>query len=645
MTTMVTISGRGLTALAVALLLLSGAAVADDAPRFVDGGNGTVTDTVTGLVWLRRADAFGQLAWADAVKVCAGLEAGAAEGLDDGSRPGDWRLPDVHEMLSLTDLGVSGGALPDVHPFEALPGRSVSRSEFYWTRAAGVYDPGRAWSVRPGRGRAGGMDLVAKSEKRHVWPVRGKPRFQPNPQPHPIPAATWDTLTAKEQVRAERNAVWDFNGLRDRQDFALFQTNDFLSVPKELAAWYPSEQYAVAASAPEVRLRILPRLEPEYFPEGEAYSAGWANWAKVTRGPDDRFFMAASDHRGKGAGINLYEYRHAAGTLERVLDVRKTLGWTADQYTDGKIHGYMDIMPDGNLWAATHRGPKPTAEWYAAGYRGSWLLSYNIHTGEAHNWGVPLIGNSLPYYSLDTQRGIFFGSGENKTLLCWDLNKKQTIFAGYPPNGWDWYEVSVQLHDVKTGIFWGMDISEKPYRFLSFDPALNRFERHDLEIPSNPVTGEQGKFLHNTNVPDADGWYYCFAGGNGGTLFRFRPDGPKGPETETLGVTSGERGAPVHQLVLCPKGRYVYYVPRRREALVVMQYDIRTGVHKALGFLSEPIFQRYGYWTGDGIYGMNVSEDGSYLVILDNGAFAGRGSGFGGHPAVLVVTIPPGERL
>ena len=37
-------------------------------------------------------------------------------------------------------------------------------------------------------------------------------------------------------------------------------------------------------------------------------------------------------------------------------------------------------------------------------------------------------------------------------------------------------------------------------------------------------------------------------------------------------------------------------------------------------------------------------DDGSFLVILENGAFAGRDSGFGGHPAVLVVDIPEQER-
>ncbi len=612
--------------------------------RFAAPGDGTVTDNLTGLTWLRQASALGQLGWDEALQRCVQLGDGVMEGLSDGSRPGDWRLPTLHELLTLTDQGVYGASLPEKHLFKALPGRSVRLTAPFWTSTVGHYDPRRAWFVQPGQGRHARSSFSEKTEQHYVWPVRGTMRNSPGRGPQPDLAATWDQLTPREQVRAERNALWDFQGLRGQRDFVSIATNEFLRVPPGLKTWVPSDRYAVAREAPSVRLRILPNLEPEYFPEGEAYSAGWANWAKITRGPNNRFFMASSDHRGRGAGINLYEYNAPEDALKRVLDVRKALGWTADQYTDGKIHGYMGLMPDGTLWAATHRGPKPTDAWYEEGYRGSWLFSYNIHTGESKNWGVPLVGNSLPYYSIDVPRGIFFGTGENNTLLCWDLHKRRTRFAGYPPNGWNWYQVSVQLHDVKTGIFWGMDASETPYRFLSYDPERNRFERHNLEIPVNPVTGEQGMLRHNTQRPDADGWYYCFAGGKGGTLFRFRPDGPDGPEAEPLAVTSGANGASVHQIELGPAGRYVYYVPRRRDAMVIMQYDIQTGIHKALGFLSEPFFRDYGYWMGNGTYGMNVSEDGSFLVILENGAFAGRGSGFGGHPALLVVSIPEAER-
>jgi len=66
------------------------------ADRFLDNGDGTVTDTNTGLVWLKNANCFGLPPlfdnWNDAMALVAGLSDGQC-GLTDGSSAGDWRLP------------------------------------------------------------------------------------------------------------------------------------------------------------------------------------------------------------------------------------------------------------------------------------------------------------------------------------------------------------------------------------------------------------------------------------------------------------------------------------------------------------------------------------------------------------------------
>src|SRR5210317_2432615 len=36
-------------------------------PRFTDNDNGTVTDNLTGLIWLKKANCFGQLDWQGAL--------------------------------------------------------------------------------------------------------------------------------------------------------------------------------------------------------------------------------------------------------------------------------------------------------------------------------------------------------------------------------------------------------------------------------------------------------------------------------------------------------------------------------------------------------------------------------------------------
>jgi len=41
--------------------------------RFTDNGDGTVTDNLTALIWLKNADCFGTRVWADALSDCNNL--------------------------------------------------------------------------------------------------------------------------------------------------------------------------------------------------------------------------------------------------------------------------------------------------------------------------------------------------------------------------------------------------------------------------------------------------------------------------------------------------------------------------------------------------------------------------------------------
>ena len=73
-------------------------------PRFTDNSNGTVTDNLTGLIWLKNANCFGTQTWANALSAANTLNSGEC-GLTDGSAEGDWRLPNVREQQSLIDYG------------------------------------------------------------------------------------------------------------------------------------------------------------------------------------------------------------------------------------------------------------------------------------------------------------------------------------------------------------------------------------------------------------------------------------------------------------------------------------------------------------------------------------------------------------
>jgi hypothetical protein len=108
----------------------------DDSGRiYVDCGNGTVTDNRTGLVWLKRANCFGMVTWYEAMGIVAGLsdlpENGRSCatytsvecdcGLQDGSSPGDWRLPSVGEWEAMFADALGDGGDPDCTPDDGLP--------------------------------------------------------------------------------------------------------------------------------------------------------------------------------------------------------------------------------------------------------------------------------------------------------------------------------------------------------------------------------------------------------------------------------------------------------------------------------------------------------------------------------------------
>lgn len=64
-----------------------------------DNGNGTVT--VNGLVWLKDAGCLGKTTWANGIDYAGSLGAGSCN-LNDGSKPGDWRLPNTTELVNVS---------------------------------------------------------------------------------------------------------------------------------------------------------------------------------------------------------------------------------------------------------------------------------------------------------------------------------------------------------------------------------------------------------------------------------------------------------------------------------------------------------------------------------------------------------------
>jgi len=117
----------------------SGGGFGSGISRFVDNGDGTFTDNMFGLIWLKDANCFGALPWEQARFAPLSL-APPACGLSDGSAAGEWYLPNMQHLGSLLDQDTDDGFVPDA-PF-------VNKQlSLYWSATDGsnLGNPAIAW--------------------------------------------------------------------------------------------------------------------------------------------------------------------------------------------------------------------------------------------------------------------------------------------------------------------------------------------------------------------------------------------------------------------------------------------------------------------------------------------------------------------
>jgi len=167
-------------------------------PRFTDNGNGTVTDNLTGLIWMKHANCFGVRNWNGALDDCDWLSSGYCE-LTDGSSSGDWRLPNRFELESLLDLDYlcifyppttttsSGSTTSTIPCHVAIPNTAGDgplfdgdpftncRAYWYWSSTTTPhvdYNPytNYAWAVDFAVGH---VNYNSTSSSNYVWCVRG----------------------------------------------------------------------------------------------------------------------------------------------------------------------------------------------------------------------------------------------------------------------------------------------------------------------------------------------------------------------------------------------------------------------------------------------------------------------------------------
>ena len=119
-------AGIFLTVLALGVALNVGAI----AGNFTDNRDGTVTDNVTGLIWQQEDDNISR-PWEEALTYCNGLTLASH---------GDWRLPNIKELESITDDTVYDPAIDATY----FPGTNAF---VYRSSTSNISDVSYAWSV------------------------------------------------------------------------------------------------------------------------------------------------------------------------------------------------------------------------------------------------------------------------------------------------------------------------------------------------------------------------------------------------------------------------------------------------------------------------------------------------------------------
>ncbi len=126
--------------------------------RFIEN-RCTVTDRHSGLIWTKSADiAKHPVSWEKSLTIVREMNDRNAYGHPD------WRLPNIRELESLTDMRIHSPAIAASDIFTDI-------KDFYWSSTTSVYDPAYAWTMYSEDGNIGVG--YKKNPEFHVWCVRG----------------------------------------------------------------------------------------------------------------------------------------------------------------------------------------------------------------------------------------------------------------------------------------------------------------------------------------------------------------------------------------------------------------------------------------------------------------------------------------
>jgi hypothetical protein len=146
--------------------------------NFINNGDGTVTDTDTGLMW-QQATAPDTYTWQQALSYCENL---TLAGYDD------WRLPNINELQSLVDYERYDPSINTTYFTNTV-------MSDYWSSTTYAEDPDHVWTVIFGWG-SGSLPWKSPSFHNYVRAVRaGQCGSLSTTTTTPVPSSTTTTIS------------------------------------------------------------------------------------------------------------------------------------------------------------------------------------------------------------------------------------------------------------------------------------------------------------------------------------------------------------------------------------------------------------------------------------------------------------------
>lgn len=469
----------------------------------------------------------------------------------------------------------------------------------------------------------------------------------------------------------------------NKNGVAVLKSNDFLKVPVSIQE--------VLDANPEIKLEIakhIPKVELVYHNElnnAAINGTGWSSWGDICLASDGMVYSGIGNHWKTDKGESyIYSWDPVKSVLKKVSDINQSNGARSNDVHFSKVHAHIiegidkKIYFTGTLDDGSKAGHDEMLSKWTPNIAGGKLLQFDPATGKTIVYADFPAARVTATTKYDSKRNILYaeleGDPKGVAIGAFDMASKKWIYQS---------ESGVVSHhrdmmmDKQGNIYFNgkqNKITEQMVlRGGVYYPVAKKADSTSTSmlppdqtnrLKNIPLTelwkySPETRSIHGTKSSSIGGIRsstreskegYIYGTTMGNHLFRYAP---AKDELIILGSNFLKNGEYITVCDLSRDEKYLYYLPGAHgsagfSGTPVIQYEIASGKHKAIAFLSEPMLNAFNYAPG-GTYGLKISEDGSKLFIGLNGSPPdalrpkGLGRGFG-LTSFAVIHIPSEER-